>query len=118
MVASSGLVEVRMDRRVREVLERIEVEWRERCSVEALAASVNLCPSRLQHLFKTTVRASIRDVIRARRLAEAARLLLTTHERISTIAYSVGFRDASNFNHAFRKQYGVSPKAYRGRGGE
>jgi len=105
-----------MDRRVREVLDRIDVRWRERCSVEELASSVNLCPSRLQHLFKITVCSSIRDVIRNRRLAEAAHLLLTTHDRVSQIAYAVGFRDASNFNHAFRKEFGVSPKEYRGNG--
>jgi len=104
-----------MDRRIREVLARLDDKWRERCSVEELAASVNLCPSRLEHLFKSNVQSSIRDLIRRRRLAEAARLLLTTHDRVSAIAWAVGFRDASNFNHAFRRQFGVSPKQFRER---
>lgn len=63
---------------------------------------------------------SIRAFIRDRRLGQAAELLAGTDERIAQIAYSVGFRDASNFNHAFKRTFGVSPKAYRlgARGGE
>ena len=43
----------------------------------------------------------------------AAELIASTDERISQIGYAVGFRDPSNFNHAFKKSFGVSPKQYR-----
>src|SRR6266851_4018342 len=105
----------RMDRRVKEILDRLAVEWRRSLSVPELAASVNLGPSRLEHLFRATFRTSIRDMVRARRIAEAARLLLATYKRVSEISRDVGFTDVSNFNHAFRKQFGVSPRDYRKR---
>jgi AraC family transcriptional regulator, arabinose operon regulatory protein len=81
---------------------------------------VGLSPSRLTHLFTETAQVSMRAFIRERRLLHAAELLSSTDERIAQIAYSVGFRDASNFNHAFKRTFGVSPKAYRlgARGGE
>lgn len=58
---------------------------------------------------------SIRDHIRRRRIAEAARLLRETYERVSEISHSVGFQDVSNFNHAFRRELGLSPGEYRKR---
>lgn len=104
-----------MDRRVKDVLDRLAADWRRAHSVHELAASVNLGPSRLEHLFRATLRMSIRDVVRTRRIAEAAQLLLTTHKRVSEISRDVGFTDISNFNHAFRRQFGVCPRDYRKR---
>ena len=40
-------------------------------------------------------------------------LIVQTHERISQIAYSVGFGDVSNFNHAFKRRFHMSPRQYR-----
>jgi len=104
-----------MDRRVTMVLELLERRWHCRLHVEELAASVNLGPSRLAHLVKLHARTSIRDLVRRRRIAEAAVMLVTTHQRISEIGYAVGFGDISNFNHAFRRELGVSPSDYRER---
>lgn len=104
-----------MDRRVKEVLQYLECHWRRQLSIGDLARSVNLGPSRLSHLVKRYAKTSIRDLVRRRRIAEAANLLLTTHQRISEIGYAVGFADMSNFNHAFRRELGISPRAYRER---
>lgn len=81
--------------------------------LEEIAARVGLSPSRLTHLFKQKTRLSIRDFIQASRLLHAAELIASTDERIAQIGYAVGFRDPSNFNHAFKKSFGVSPKQYR-----
>ena len=43
----------------------------------------------------------------------AAMLIVQSHERISQIAYSVGFGDVSNFNHSFKRRFGMSPRQYR-----
>jgi AraC-like DNA-binding protein len=104
-----------MDRRVREVLDLLEAQWPQQLRTRDLAATVNLGTSRLAHLVKESTQLSIRDRIRHRRIAEAAHLLVTTHQRISEICYSVGFSDVSNFNHAFRRELGVSPGEYRER---
>jgi len=102
-----------MDARVRETLERLDQHWRAQHRVRELADAVNLGPSRLEHLVKSDTQMCLRDLIRRRRIEEAARLLVTTHKRISEIAYYVGFTDISNFNHAFRRERGLSPSVFR-----
>jgi len=102
-----------MDRRISDVLAFLEREWRRNHRLEDLAGTVNLRPSRLQHLFKAVVKESIRDFILTRRLDEAAKRIASTYERISSIAYWVGFHDVPNFNHAFRRRFGMSPGQYR-----
>ena len=104
-----------MDHRVKDVLDYLERHWRRRPTVNELAASVNLGPSRLAHLVRINAQTSIRELVRRRRITEAANLLVTTHQRISEIGYAVGFGDMANFNHAFRRELGISPRAYRER---
>ena len=102
-----------MDRRVRQVVELLGAEWRDEVRVPELASRVGLGPSRLEHLFKANVKTTIRDYVRERRLAEAATMLAAGHERISVIAATVGFPNVSNFNHAFKKRFGLAPREYR-----
>jgi AraC-like DNA-binding protein len=102
-----------VDKRVRDVLQLLDREWHREVRVSDLALSVNLCPSRLSHLVKVHANQSIREMVQARRLEEAAKLIARTYERISEIAYTVGFRDVPNFNHAFRRRFGMSPTQYR-----
>jgi AraC family transcriptional regulator of arabinose operon len=102
-----------IDRRIATTIDFLRNEWKEPGRLEEIAARVGLSSSRLTHLFTASAQVSIRAFIQERRLRQAAELLVTTEERIAQIAYSVGFRDASNFNHGFKRMFGVSPKAYR-----
>ena len=102
-----------MDRRVRQVLEILRAEWRRAWRIEDLAEQVGLRPSRLAHLFRANAQTTIRDYVRERRLVAAAERIASTCERISVISYDVGFQDVSNFNHAFKKRFGMSPRQYR-----
>jgi AraC family transcriptional regulator, arabinose operon regulatory protein len=95
---------------VRTVLEQ---EYRDPPSVEELAEAVGLSASRLAHLFRLEVGKSIQSFIVERRLVMAAMLIVQSDERISQIAYSVGFGDVSNFNHWFKRRFAMSPRAYR-----
>lgn len=52
-------------------------------------------------------------VLRRVRLEEAARLLRNTNEAVHAIAARIGFASPSAFAAAFRRQYQISPRAYR-----
>ncbi|HEY2856771.1 MAG TPA: helix-turn-helix domain-containing protein [Gemmatimonadaceae bacterium] len=51
-------------------------------------------------------------VLRAR-LRLAAAELTTTDAKVIDVALTSGFGDLSNFNHAFRHEFGITPSAYR-----
>ncbi len=102
-----------MDTRVRMIVRFLDERWSTTVRVAELAALVGLGASRLEHLFKQEARISIRDYIRERRLAAAAELLAGSEERVSVISFRVGFQHVANFNHAFKKRFGVSPRQYR-----
>ncbi|HEX7933086.1 MAG TPA: helix-turn-helix domain-containing protein [Paraburkholderia sp.] len=50
------------------------------------------------------------------RLEEAARRLLSTDQSVLHIAIAVGFGNASHFSVHFKRDYGMTPLAYRLRG--
>ena len=102
-----------LDRRIKRVITVLDQQYRDPPSVEQLADDVGLSSSRLAHLFREEVGKSVQGYVLERRLIMAAMLIVQTHERISQIAYSVGFGDVSNFNHAFKRRFGVSPRQYR-----
>jgi AraC-like DNA-binding protein len=101
------------DRRLAAVAHLLDRRLAARLDLAAISATVNLSVPRLQHLFRRHAGTSIRQYLSAWRLHEARRLLDTTHLRISEIGYRTGFQSASGFVHAFRKRYGLSPRAWR-----
>ncbi|HET7437560.1 MAG TPA: helix-turn-helix transcriptional regulator [Thermoanaerobaculia bacterium] len=78
-----------------------------------IASQLGVCLTRLEHLFKRDTGKSMRDHLRDRRLEAAAAMLVETNQRVSEIAWAVGYKDVANFNHAFRHMFGVSPSEYR-----
>ena len=51
-------------------------------------------------------------VLRAR-LREAASRLAAESDKVLDVAYDCGFGDVSNFNRAFRAEFGVIPRVFR-----
>lgn len=103
------------DPRVEDVMRFIDANLAANHSLHDLASHVGLSASRLRHLFTTNVGVSVARYRRNRRLEEAARLLLHSHDRISEIAYQVGYSDAVEFTKAFRRHFHLSPSEYRQR---
>lgn len=103
-----------MDSRIEEVLALLSDPGAV-IRVRDLAARVGLGASRLRHLFKHEMSISFRAFVRERRLEAAVRLLVSTDEPVSAISFEAGFPDISNFNHAFKKRFGLSPTGYRER---
>jgi AraC family transcriptional regulator, regulatory protein of adaptative response / methylated-DNA-[protein]-cysteine methyltransferase len=85
----------------------------ERDSVAALAARLGICSRHLARLFERHVGASPQQVAQTRRLQRAKRLLDTTEEPMTEIAYRAGFGSVRRFNAAFAALYGRSPSSLR-----
>lgn len=62
-----------------------------------------------QHIFHTTVAG----YLRRQRMLRAADLLKTPGRTVAHVAAEVGFRNASRFAEAFRRELGCNPAEYR-----
>lgn len=80
-----------------------------------IASAVGISVRHLHRLFLVTG-STLGDYIRARRLNGCRSDLLNPRLRdktITEIAFCWGFSDSAHFSHAFRKYFGVSPRAFR-----
>ncbi len=102
-----------LDARVEIVLAHLNQRFREPITVASLAAFVALSPSRLAHLFKEQVGASLMETLLQVRLRQAAQLLEFTALNAGEIAHEVGFHSPFYFSRQFKTYYGRSPTAYR-----
>lgn len=85
-------------------------------SVDLLADMVCLAPSYLSHIFKKETGVNLSKFIKAYRMEKARELLENSHEKIISVANSVGYPNVSYFCQSFRDFYGISPQKFRNTG--
>jgi signal transduction histidine kinase/DNA-binding response OmpR family regulator/ligand-binding sensor domain-containing protein len=81
-------------------------------SVETFSKLVGMSRVSLYNKLNSLTNHSVQKFIFAIRLKRAAQLLKESGMTVTEVAYSVGFKDPSHFSKLFKKQFGVSPKAY------
>jgi AraC family transcriptional regulator len=102
--------------RVTSVVRKIERQPDANLSIETLSRESRLSPYHFLRTFQSVTGATPHQYILRTRLREAAiRLAEEPSSQVVDIALDCGFGDLSNFNHAFRAEFGVSPRAYRRR---
>ena len=82
-------------------------------SLEELAALTHLSTSSFKRKFKETFEESPKKYITRKKVEKAAELLRSSDNRISDIAYDVGFESVATFNRNFTAKYQKSPSEYR-----
>jgi len=99
--------------RVTRLVRRIEHEPDAPLTVAAMARGARLSPYHFIRAFEQVTRLTPHQYLLRARLRAAAFRLLDEPDRILDIALDCGFGDISNFNRAFRAEFGMSPRAYR-----
>ncbi len=98
------------------LLEKINLYVRshlfETLTIGALAGALGYSVSHLRSVFRTRLGVSLGRYIRESRLSEAAKLLQSTEMSIADVARESGFDSIFTFSRAFKKTYGMPPKAY------
>ena len=102
-----------MDRRIELVIARIKSEPAVAWDTLTLSTLVNLSPSRFRHLFKQETGKGPAQYLKEFRLRKAEKMLRTTFLSVKQVLKHVGLGSNAHFDHEFRKQYGMSPTAYR-----
>lgn len=82
-------------------------------SLAALSRRAALSPWHFLRTFERVTGVTPHQYILRARLRRAALRLCDEPARVLDIALEAGFGDASNFNRAFRAEFGVSPRMYR-----
>ena len=81
-------------------------------TIDDLAKALNYSVSHMRVVFRTQLGISLGKYIRESRLSHAARLFHSTNKNISEVAEECGFNSLFAFSRAFKKTYGMAPKAY------
>jgi len=82
-------------------------------SLTEVARQCGLSAFHFLRSFKRAVGVTPHQYLIQTRLMRAAVLLLDTAAPVTTVAYQVGFADLANFNRAFRRVLGCSPRELR-----
>ena len=99
--------------RITRVVRMLEAHPEECHDLGSLAREVRLSPYHFLRTFESVAGATPHQYLLRMRLRRAAIRLRTGSANILEIAFDCGFGDVSNFNRAFRGEFGVSPRAYR-----
>ncbi len=81
-------------------------------SLEVLARSVGLSPSRLMHVFTASVGIPLRPYLSWLRVQRAA-IAIVNGNPIGDAAHSSGFADAAHMSRTFKRMLGVAPSLLR-----
>lgn len=96
--------------KVREIIEKNYMD--KDFSVDQIASELGISRVHLSRKLKAISAASPSDMIKARRMEEAARLLRSGEKNMATVAASCGFASSAYFSSAFKAFYGVAPSAF------
>ena len=91
----------------------IDANFTEALTVNDYANQLNISQHHLNFITKQITGQTATEVIRARTLLEAKRLLTFTHLPISEIAARLGYFDSSYFARLFRAESGLTPARFR-----
>ena len=99
--------------RIKGMLEFIHEHYSDKITVAEIAKSVSISESECLRCFRATIQLTPNQYLRQYRIQQAANLLISTEEKISTIAHLCGFEDLSFFAKTFRQMKGSSPSQFR-----
>ena len=82
-------------------------------SVKRVAEEFHMSPSNLSHFFKKATGQTLSQYVEYVRIREGVQLLSEMNIKISDIAVRLGYISTTSFIEAFKKHYGMTPKAYQ-----
>ena len=85
----------------------------EELSLAAVARVASMSATYFSAKFKQVAGINFVDYVARTRVGKARKLFLNSDRRVSEVAFAVGFQSLSQFNRAFKKVAGQSPRDYR-----
>ena len=101
------------DMEVVEAMRFIREHIREQIQVDTVADATCLSRRSLERRFHATIGRSIQSEINALRAEQITKMLIQTHLSPVEIAQAMGFTSSDNMRRFFKRQIGMTPRAYR-----
>lgn len=95
------------------VVDLIYRQFREKLTLEEMAAQMYVSPAHLSRSIKKTVGLTFSEILSLARSEEAERLLFTTSKTVDEIADQVGFANRKHLAINFKKWYKKTPTEFR-----
>jgi AraC family transcriptional regulator len=78
-----------------------------------LAQQIGFSPYHFARLFRRTTGESPHQFVMRQRVEHAQRLLMQRDAPLAAVALACGFANQSHFTQSFKRQIGLTPRAYR-----
>lgn len=101
------------DRQIVQAAQFISGHYMEPITTADIAEAADYSPNYLSRKFREATGIGVHEYLVFIRLQHAALELIATDDSITEIALRCGFSDSNYFKDAFKKKYGVTPRAYR-----
>ncbi|MEF2247868.1 AraC family transcriptional regulator [Paenibacillus sp. IITD108] len=98
------------------IMDWVAERYAEPLRIEELCSRYHLSRSYLHRIFKQETGLTIMDYLISYRINKAKILLKNDSMSITEIAHCSGFQDLSHFSRIFKRQNGITPRAYRDSG--
>lgn len=98
---------------LRTMMQFIHTNYREKITLNNIAASVGICKTACNSIFKTGLNMSPIEYLISYRLIKSIELMKNENMSINDIALESGFSSSSFYAETFKKRYSVSPTSYR-----
>jgi AraC family transcriptional regulator len=112
---ASDRLPLNAEARVTQVVRTIDRYPSARLTLAALSRVAGLSPYHFLRTFEVVTGVTPHQYVLRARLRQAAFRLVTGSANVLDVALDCGFGDVSNFNRAFRAEFGLTPVAYRRR---
>ena len=109
----AGVYHARMPRWLSMAVEYLHAHRLDTVQLGDVARTVGVGPSQLAHGFRERLGTTPGEYLRRLRIEWAADQLRDGGSTVAEIALRAGFYDQSHFTRVFRRQYGVTPAAWR-----
>lgn len=98
---------------IEESVKYIKEHFREKLTLEMVAAKAFMNPKYFSHVFKKEMGVSFSNYVNDLKIQRACRLLETTNYPAYRISMECGFSDPSYFSRVFRQKVNMTPQTYR-----
>lgn len=117
-MAYSSLTRREYEKRINRVLEFIEAGLHQDIRLDRLAEVACFSPFHFHRIFTALMGEPPAEFVRRLRLERAANLLLNSRlQPVTEVAFRCGFSSSALFSRLFRERFGMSPTAWREKGG-